>query len=517
MRPVVSVAEMQAIDAEAAATTPTEVLVARAGAAVARVVLRHLGGAYGRRVVVVAGKGHNGDDGRVAAARLARAGARVAVIDAATGGSDPPGLPACDVVIDAAYGTGFRGEYRAPEAHGTPVVAVDIPSGVQGDTGAAGPTAVRAERTVTFAALKPGLLLGEGPARSGRVEVADIGLPVDRASAFVVDDADVTRFRPGRPRDAHKWQSAVYVVAGSAGMLGAATMASRGAARAGAGMVRLGVPGAAPDELPVGEVVSRALAPGGFEEEVLETLERCRALVVGPGLGRSDRVEASVLRLLARSATVPTVVDADGLSALGSAERAATVVGERSKATPSPAPMILTPHAGEYGALAGHPVGDDPLEASRDLARRTGCVVLLKGSTTVVAEPGGRAFLAAAGSARLATAGTGDVLSGVIGAFLARGTAGAGSGARVAAGASGAPVSSGDGGSSGDAGPSGDAAGLPGGWPRRVALVGALAAHVHGRAADLGYPDGLLAGDLPDLVAEWLSAQGSPEARGGCS
>jgi NAD(P)H-hydrate epimerase len=487
MRPVVSVAEMQAIDAEAAATTPTEVLVARAGAAVARVVLRHLGGTYGRRAVVVAGKGHNGDDGRVAADRLAQHGVRVVVIDAATGASAPPRLPACDVVIDAAYGTGFRGVYRAPDARGAPVVAVDIPSGVQGDTGAASPTAVWAERTVTFAALKPGLLLGDGPSRSGRVEVADIGLPVDQARAFVVDDADVTRFRPGRSRDAHKWQSAVYVVAGSAGMLGAATMASRGAARAGAGMVRLGVPGATPDELPVSEVVSRSLAPGGFEEEVLDALERCRALVIGPGVGRSELVEASVLRLLARSAGIPAVVDADGLSALGSAERAADLVGERSKMAPFPAPMILTPHAGEYQALAGQPVGDNPLEASRDLARRIGCVVLLKGSTTVVAEPGGRAFLAAAGSSRLATAGTGDVLSGVIGAFLARGTAGAGPGEP------------------------------PGGWPERVALVGALAAHVHGRAAGLGYPDGLLAGDLPDLVARWLSVQGSPQARGGGS
>lgn len=486
MRPVVRVAEMQAIDAEAATTTPTEVLVARAGAAVARAVLARLGGSYGRRVVVVAGKGHNGDDGRVAAARLARRGVRVDVVEAASGGgsSGPTDLRACDLVVDAAYGTGFRGEYRAPSPRGAPVVAVDIPSGVHGDTGAAGPTAVRAELTVTFAALKPGLLLGEGPLRCGRVEVADIGLPVDRASAFLVDDRDVARFRPARPADAHKWQSAVYVVAGSAGMLGAAAMSSRGAARAGAGMVRLGVPGAAPEDLPVSEVVSRALAGGGFEDEVLSALERCRALVVGPGLGRSEQVEGSVLRLLARSGQVPAVVDADALSALGSVERAAAVVADRSRSTPSPAPLVLTPHAGEYRALAGRPVGDNPLEASRDLAHRSGCVVLLKGSTTVVAEPGGRAFLATAGSARLATAGTGDVLSGMIGAFLARGTA----------------------------------EGLSEQGPEEQgALSAALAAHVHGRAAGLGFPDGLLAGDLPELVAAWLSAQAAPgPERGRC-
>ncbi|MBO0714938.1 MAG: NAD(P)H-hydrate dehydratase, partial [Acidimicrobiales bacterium] len=340
----------------------------------------------------------------------------------------------------------------------------------------------RAELTVTFAALKPGLLLGEGPERCGRVEVADIGLPVDRARAFLVDDGDVARLRPARPRDAHKWQSAVYVVAGSPGMLGAATMSSRGAARAGAGMVRLGVPGATPGELPVSEVVSRALAAGGFEDEVLSALERCRALVLGPGLGRSEPVEGSVLELLARSAQVPAVVDADGLSALGSAERAAAVVAERSKANPSPAPLVLTPHAGEYRALAGRPVGDDPLEASRDLAQRSGCVVLLKGSTTVVAEPGGRALFAAAGSARLATAGTGDVLSGMIGAFLARGT---GEGRAEQ------------------------------GSPEQGALAAALAAHVHGRAAGLGFRDGLLAGDLPELVAAWLSGEVVPETEGG--
>jgi ADP-dependent NAD(P)H-hydrate dehydratase / NAD(P)H-hydrate epimerase len=481
MRPVVSVAEMQAIDA--AADTPTEVLVARAGAAVARAVLRRLGGSYGRRAVVVAGKGHNGDDGRVAAARLTRQGVRTVVIDAATRDGPPPGLPACDVVVDAAYGTGFRGDYRAPDPLGAPVVAVDIPSGVHGDTGAAGQSAVRAELTVTFAALKPGLLVGDGPTRSGRVEVADIGLPVDQATSFVVDDTDVVRCRGERPRDAHKWQSAVYVVAGSPGMLGAAAMASRGAARAGAGMVRLGVPGASADELPVSEVVSQALGAADFEDEVLATLERCRALVVGPGLGRSEQVEGSVRRLLARAGDLPAVVDADALSALGTVERAATVVAERSKTTPSPAPMVLTPHAGEYRALAGRPVGDDPLEASRDLARRSGCVVLLKGPTTVVAEPAGRAFLATAGSPRLATAGTGDVLSGVIGAFLARGV-----------------------GVVGEETP---------GRPEAGALAGALAAHVHGRAASLGYPDGLLAGDLPDLVAAWLSAQGAAGRGGG--
>src|SRR5688500_14906929 len=159
---------MRAVDA--AATDAHDVLVERAGAAVAGTALSMLGGAYGRRVVVVAGKGSNGADGRVAARRLTRRGVRVLVLDA--GAVDV--LPDCDLVIDAAYGTGFRGEYQAPPTSRARVLAVDIPSGVDGDTGVACEGAVRADRTITFAALKPGLLLADGPERAGEVDVADI-------------------------------------------------------------------------------------------------------------------------------------------------------------------------------------------------------------------------------------------------------------------------------------------------------------------------------------------------------
>ena len=189
MRPVVTVEEMKVVDAEAQQHVSLDALVARAGAAVARSVLRQLGGAYGRRVVVVAGKGHNGDDGRVAASRLRRRGVGVSVVDAAAADER---LPACDIVVDAAYGTGFRGEYRAPEVpEHARVAAIDIPSGVNGDTGEAATGAVRADVTVTFAALKPGLLFAEGPLRSGSVEVVDIGLDVSGAGAHLVEDADV--------------------------------------------------------------------------------------------------------------------------------------------------------------------------------------------------------------------------------------------------------------------------------------------------------------------------------------
>jgi NAD(P)H-hydrate epimerase len=452
VRPVVTVDEMKAVDAEAQQRVSLATLVDRAGAAVARSVLRQVGGAYGRRVVVVAGKGHNGDDGRVAAERLRRRGVGVTVVDAAA----DERLAPCDVVVDAAYGTGFRGEYRAPEVpEGAHVVAVDIPSGVNGDTGEAAAGAVRADTTVTFAALKPGLLLGEGPDRSGSVEVVDIGLDVSGAGVHLVDDADVSVLLPRRPRNTHKWETALYVAAGSPGMMGSATFCSLAAMRAGAGMLQLGVPGAGPRDLPSSEVVAHGLPAEGWDADVLAVVERCRALVVGPGLGRSDATAAAVRRLVAEC-PVPVLVDADGLNVLGRAQEIAELIAGRTT------PVILTPHDGEFSRLAGSGPRPDRLGSARDLAHHAGTVVLLKGSATIVAAPDGRSLMSTAGSPRLATAGTGDVLSGIIGAFLARG--------------------------------------LP------AVEAAALGAHAHGRAARLGLPEGLLAGDLVELLPRWLSA-----------
>jgi NAD(P)H-hydrate epimerase len=456
--PVVTTEQMKAVDE--AATEPVDVLIGRAGRAVARAAQRLLGGTYGRRVVVVAGKGNNGADGRAAARWLAQRGVGVVTVDAA---SAPARLPSADLVIDAAYGTGFRGSYVAPDPGGAPVLSVDIPSGLSGDTGVAGAGAVpvRAVATVTFAAYKPGLLLGAGPSLAGTVEVADIGLgPAvqEAATAWLVEDGDVGRWLPPRPRNTHKWQTAIVVVAGSPGMMGAPTLVSRAAMRAGAGYVRLGVPGADLGDLPHGEAVGLALPAEGWQEAVLDAASRCKAIVTGPGLGRKDAVRAALKSVLT-AATIPVVVDADGLNSLAPAGSfAQAVAGRRS-------PVVITPHDGEYARLFGSPPGEDRLAAARVAATETGAVVLLKGSTTVVSGPDGRVLFATAGSPNLATAGTGDVLSGVIGAFLGRGL------------------------------PAFEAAGL--------------AAHVHGRAAGMGLPEGLVAGDLPELVARWLSGSRS--------
>jgi len=282
MQPVVSVAEMRAADAAALKSVTESELVRRAGDAVAVEALRMLGGAYGRRVVVVAGKGNNGNDGRVAAAMLARRGALVEVLDAS---SAPSPLPACDLVIDAAYGTGFTGTYEAPELpEGARVLAVDIPSGVDGDTGEQSGRALTAESTVTFAAWKPGLLMGDGPSLAGAVRVADIGIALDGAEVALVEDADLAVL-PRRHAASHKWASAVAVVAGSPGMEGASRLCARGASRAGAGMVRLAVPGAGPDAAGPwpGEAVRLPLPDKGWADDVLAMLDRCRALVIGPG------------------------------------------------------------------------------------------------------------------------------------------------------------------------------------------------------------------------------------------
>jgi hydroxyethylthiazole kinase-like uncharacterized protein yjeF len=442
MIPVLTPEEMAAVDA--AAPEPVEVLIERAGAAVAREALDLLEGAYGRRVVVVAGKGNNGNDGRAAAARLRRRGVRVAVVDAADA---PRRLPASDLVVDAAYGTGFRGTWDAPDPGDSPVLAVDIPSGVDGVTGEAAGAVLAAERTVTFAALKPGLLFGRGPELAGDVRLADIGLDVGDADTTLVEDEDVAGWMPVRSREAHKWQAAVWVVAGSPGMTGAATLATRGAQRIGAGYVRLSTPGGEVGAGPL-EAVGTPLPADGWATEVLDGVDRFAAVVVGPGLGREEGTAAEVRRLVA-GCPVPLVVDGDGLAALG-----------EHPTVPSSA--VLTPHDGEFSRLTGGPPGADRIAAVAGLARSAGCTALLKGSTTAVAAPEAGVFLVTAGDARLATAGTGDVLSGAIGGLLAQGLD-----------------------------------------PARAAAAGA---HLHGRAARLGPMRGLVAGDLPDLLPAALAA-----------
>src|SRR5690606_4972683 len=315
------------------------------------------------------------------------------------------------------------------------------------------------DRTITFAALKPGLLLEPGRSLAGAVALADIGLDVSRATTHLVEGADVAAALPRRRATAHKWDSAVMVVAGSPGMTGAAHLTAAAAQRAGAGMVRLATPGLDDDPRRPTEAVGLRLPDDGWAEAVSRELHRFRALVVGPGLGTSLATRGGV-RLLLGSAPVAAVVDGDGLAAVG---RDLDVVRDRVAAT------VLTPHDGEFARLAGDRPGPDRIAAARQLAADAGAVVLLKGPTTVVAHPQGAARVVAAGDQRLATAGTGDVLSGVITALIAQG--------------------------------------VP---PFDAAAVGAW---LHGRAAALGPDRGLVATDLLALLPDALAEVGrEPEA-----
>jgi ADP-dependent NAD(P)H-hydrate dehydratase / NAD(P)H-hydrate epimerase len=456
VRPVLTPAEMA--DVDAAAPEPVDVLIERAGSAVAAAALRMLGGSYGRRVVIICGKGNNGNDGRAAARRLRARGVQVVELDAA---ALPAVLPDAHLVIDAAYGTGFRGAWPAPDTGATPVLAVDIPSGVDGATGVAAGPVITADETVTFAALKSGLLFHPGRSIAGRVTVADIGLDVSRTGTHLVGADDVARWFPQRAPMAHKWNAAVAVVAGSPGMLGAAHLSVRGAQRAGAGMVRLGVPGLQSDPLQPTEVVGVALPATGWAGPALQAVERCHAMVIGPGLGRVDATGAAVRAVVAQ-VPVPVVVDADALYHLAwSGDGAIGTLRGRVH------PTVLTPHDGEFALLRGGRVGPDRIAAAKALAADLRSVVLLKGATTVVAAPDGRVLLVTEGDERLATAGTGDVLSGVLGALLSRGV------------------------------PAFEAAGA--------------AAFLHGRAARHGHVVGMVAGDLPDLLPQaFADVLGSP-------
>lgn len=405
MIPVVTPARMAEIDA--AAPEPTDVLIERAGAAVARAAVDVMGGRYGRRVVVLAGPGNNGADGREAARWLRRQGVRVSVISATEA---PDTLPSADLYIDAAFGTGLSRSYIPPQRGRSeaPVLAVDIPSGLDGLTGQVlGGPVWPAQRTVTFAALKPGLLFGSGLAACGATTVADIGLNVgddDLDTCALFTDDDVVPL-PGGTGGTHKWHAAALVVAGSHGMGGAASLTCEAALRSGARMVHLSAPTAAGVASPI-EVVRS-------EPPLAVDAGRFAVCAAGPGLGRDEPASARLADALGLG--LPAVIDADGLRLLRDPTIAAVLDQRRSGSVPT----VLTPHDAELEALVSSRPGPDRIAAARAAAAQLGAVVLLKGGPTVVADPQGRVRIVSSGDARLATAGTGDVLTGMIAGRLA--------------------------------------------------------------------------------------------------
>jgi hydroxyethylthiazole kinase-like uncharacterized protein yjeF len=469
-------AQVRAAEEPLLASTPEGALMQRAATGLATVCLRLLDRGYGRRVALLVGSGNNGGDALFAGVLLARRGARVTAVLLDPERVHAPGLAAlrgsggrvltagdgaaagvighADLVLDGMLGIGGRGGLRPDAADlaraaagGAGItVAVDVPSGVDASTGAVEGAAFPAMHTVTFGAVKLGLVVGEGRGYAGQVHLVDIGLgphlPVP--TAFQLTDADVAaRLEPPSSTDDKYSQGVVGIAAGSSTYPGAGVLCTGAALRTRPGLVRYagtaaeGVRAAWPEAI----VTAGRPADAG----------RVQAWVVGPGMGTDDDARGVLAEVLATDR--PVVLDADGLT-MAAAEPA--LVRDRR------APTVLTPHDREFERF-GTPVGPDRVAAARRLAADLGAVVLLKGDATVVADPDGTAFVNGTGTPWLATAGTGDVLSGIAGAVLA----------------------------------TQDATGLP------TAEAAAVAAHLHGRAGRLAARRGpLIAGDLVRVLPE---------------
>ena len=468
MRPIFTAAEMRALDARAIRDLgmPGFHLMDAAGSGAAALIGRWLAPIRGRRIVVVCGKGNNGGDGFVVARRLRARGAAVTVfltarreevqgdaaealagwrgrVEAIDAGPDPGALvralERAEAVVDALLGTGLTGPARGQAAaaieaineagrRGIPVIALDLPSGLSSDHGALlGPT-VKATRTVTFAGLKRSLLLHPAAALAGPVDVVDIGVSEAEAARGVttwrLEAADVRRHFPAREADAHKGRFGhLLIVAGSLGKTGAAVLAARAALRSGVGLCTVATPASqqpivaaqAPEYMTeaLPETAAGSLALAG-RERILELAHRMDAVALGPGLSLQPETQ-ELARLLVAEVERPLVADADALSALA---------GHLDLLRRALGPRALTPHPGEMARMLGGSVDSvqgDRLEVARSFGREHRVALALKGAGTAIGGPDGRVVVNPTGNPGMAKGGSGDVLTGIVGALLARG------------------------------------------------------------------------------------------------
>lgn len=472
MRPVLTAAEMRDADRRTIEEVglPGAVLMENAGAAVARAIRDHFPAV--RRPVVLCGKGNNGGDGFVVARELLtlkpsvflvgpraevhgdarihlgvyeRSGGVVREVrDDAAWGTVRPEVLAADLIVDALLGTGLsqapsglvgqaiRDVAERPEPDRSPLVAVDIPSGLSSDSGETPWTALAAALTVTFAAPKYGLVLPPACEHVGELVIADIGIPrslLEGAQLWLLEPSDAARMFPPRERGAHKGTFGhLLVIAGSVGKTGAAVLAATAALRTGLGLVTVATPAPALPAVAAGraELMTEPLPTdstgtleAGAVTRALALAKDRDAVVLGPGLGQESGTRAFV-RDFVRRCPVPLLVDADGLNALAAStrEKGATDALRRSS------PTLVTPHPGEMARLVGSSASEVQrrrLETARAFAMETGAVVALKGQRTLVVRADGRAAVNPTGNPGMATGGTGDVLSGIAGALLARG------------------------------------------------------------------------------------------------
>lgn len=438
-------------------------LMEKAGKGTAQVAREMLGDPQGKAVVIFCGRGNNGGDGFVVGRYLAQWGAQVEFFLTAKRGEVkgdagtnldkavdldlpirevlnkkqiPPNVMA-DLIVDALFGTGFAGEIEGHirdmveliNSSGIPVLAVDVPSGLHADTGEFTGPCVRADRTATMALPKIGHFFFPGKAMSSSVTVVDIGIPPyvveeENVSLNLITKEEVRQMIPQRPGDAYKGTCGrVVLIAGSTGLTGAASLASESCLRAGAGMAILGTPISLNPilEVKLTEVMTHplpdvrkkgALALRGLGE-IRELLKWSDCCAIGPGLGQHFETSELVRRLVDKL-EMPAVIDADGLNALA---KNSSVLKECK------APLILTPHIGELSRLNGAPISDiakDRIKYASDFAKEYNCVLVLKGAPTIISEPGGQTYVNPTGNAGMATAGSGDVLTGIIVGLLSQ-------------------------------------------------------------------------------------------------
>ncbi len=428
MRGVYSVEQIRAAEDALMARLPDGVLMQRAATGLAVECAALLSRVYGAPIALLVGGGNNGGDALYAGAALARRGAAVRAVllapDRAHAGGlaalrqaggrvvdpAPSALAGCDLVVDGIVGIGGSGGLRgaavelAAAARSILTVAADVPSGVDADTGAVAGAAVRADVTVTFGALKTGLVVGAGAGQAGEVRLVDIGLDatLPEARTHVLEAADVAALlpTPGGTDDKYT-RGVVGLVSGSAAYGGAGVLSTGAAICGGAGMVRYAGSAAGAIRARYPEVV--------VQEGAAPAQLRVQSWVAGPGMGTDDGARQLLADVLATD--VPVIVDADGITLLGSSPE---LLRGRS------APTVLTPHDREFARIASGP-GPDRLGSARAAAVALGATVLLKGDATIVAAPDGRAWVNRTGTPWLATAGSGDVLSGLIGSLLAGG------------------------------------------------------------------------------------------------
>jgi NAD(P)H-hydrate epimerase len=506
--PVFTAQEMRDLDARAIRDLgiPGPRLMENAGAGAARLITRERGPVRGRRVVIVCGRGNNGGDGFVVARHLRARGARVRVFlvarradvkgDAAWAlgrwrgkveeilteddlGAVGEAVDTADLVVDALLGTGLEGPARGLTARAIDlvnaaqraVVALDVPSGVSSDGGALPGPAIEARLTATFAGLKRALVMHPAAARAGQVSVVPIGIPPEEVASgirtFLLEESDIRGYFPARRADVHKGSFGhVLVLAGSVGKTGAAALAGRSSLRSGAGLCTIGTPASQqPVVATLGmEAMTEALAetPGrtlslAARDLIMELAARVDAVALGPGLSLHPETQALARELVADMPR-PMVVDADALTALA---------GHLDVLGRAAAPRVLTPHPGEMARMLGRTIAEvqaDRIETVRAFCVRYGTTVVLKGAGSVIGAPDGRVFVNPTGNAGMATGGAGDVLTGMVGAFLARGL------------------------------------------PALSALQAAV--FLHGRAGDLACrqwgPEGLIAGDIVEAIPRAL-------------